>query len=492
MSDIHLDISAGRERGAVFPLEETPLRIGLLGDWTARGSRNQGEGALADRRPLPLDRDTVEALLSRLAPELVLRLDPDTPPLTLRIRSLEDFHPDQLFARLPAFQALRALRQRLLDPTTFRATARVLTGEHLVPSSEPAPSGGDLLASIIDQATPVSTADALASSGGDLHSFIRQIIRPHLVPDPDPRQGTLVAQVDAAVSATMRAILHHPEFQALEALWRVADLLAYRLETSSQLRLEIIALSRADLAAALPPGGDPAESPLFRLLARHAQDCPWSLFATAFTFGAQPEEVEQLAQLAAIGQLLKAPWLASAHPRLLGTESLAITPDPRDWKPAPDPWWEAFRGTALARSVGLVLPRFLVRQPYGRGFESCERFAFEEFDGEPFHEQYLWGPPAFAVALLLGQGFADRGWGLAQGFDPELSGLPLVVRGKGVNAEAVACGETLLTERAAGRILDRGIMPLASLKAQDRVRLIRLQSVARPFSPLAGRWDPSV
>jgi hypothetical protein len=66
------------------------------------------------------------------------------------------------------------------------------------------------------------------------------------------------------------------------------------------------------------------------------------------------------------------------------------------------------------------------------------------------------------------------------------------VRGKGVDAEAVPCGETLLTERAAGRILDRGIMPLASLKAQDRVRLIRLQSVARPFAPLAGRWDRGV
>jgi len=489
VSDIHLDISAGRERGPAVPLEETPFRIALVGDWSARGSRGLSDGTLADRRPLSLDRDTVEELLTRLSPELVLKLDPDTPPLTLRIRSLDDFHPDQLFARLPAFQALRALRQRLLDPATFRAAARALSGAHAVPASAGPVPDGDLLAAIVDQATPPNAADALANSGGDLHAFIRQIIRPHLVPDPDPRQGTLVAQVDAAVGATMRAILHHPEFQALEALWRVADLLAYRVETSSRLRLELYDISRADLVGALPSGGDPAESPLFRMLARHGQDVPWSLLAAAFTFGPAPGEVEQLAQLAAVGQLLKAPWVAAASPRLLGADSLAFTPDPRDWKPAPDPAWEAFRGTAIARSIGLALPRFLVRQPYGRGFETCERFAFEEFDGEPFHEQYLWGPPAFAVALLLAQGFAERGWGLVQGFDPELSGLPLVVRGKGVAAEAVPCGETLLTERAAGRIIDRGIMPLASLKEQDRVRLIRLQSVARPFAPLAGRWD---
>ncbi|HXI19842.1 MAG TPA: type VI secretion system contractile sheath large subunit, partial [Gemmatimonadales bacterium] len=350
-------------------------------------------------------------------------------------------------------------------------------------------SGGEaILAAILDEAVPVTGDEAMARSGGDLQAFIRQVMRPHLVPNPDPRQGELVAQTDAALSATMRAILHHPAFQGVEGLWRALELLVYRLETTSELQVHLLDISAAELAAALPPDGDPQASPFYRILVRHAEEAPWSVLAGAFTFGTAPGDIERLAQLAAIGQLLGAPWLAGAAPDLVGADSLATSPDPRDWKSASDPTWEAFRGTALARSVGLVLPRFLLRLPYGKQYESCERFAFEEFDGDPFHEQFLWGPPGFGVALLLGQAFAERGWGLAQAFEPEIGGLPYVVLGRGAEAEAVPCAETLLTERAASRILDRGIMPLASLKDQDRVRLIRLQSVARPLAPLAGRW----
>jgi type VI secretion system ImpC/EvpB family protein/type VI secretion system ImpB/VipA family protein len=470
------------------PLDEVPFRVALIGDFSGRGSRGIVESAdrLAGRRVFRVDRDDLDLVLRKLAPAVRLELEPGA-AITVQLSGMDDFHPDQLLHRLPAFQALRALRQRLLDPSTFRDTAAALTGERPA-LKPPAPGEAGILSAILEEAVPATGAEAMAQSGGDLQAFIRQVMRPHLVPNPDPRQGQLVAQTDAALSATMRAVLHHADFQALEALWRAVELLAFRLDTGSDLQLHLVDLSAAELTAALPADGDPSASPLYRLLAGQAREAPWAVLAGAFTFGADSADVERLAQLAAIGHLLGAPWIAAAHPRLVGADSLAVSPDPRDWKPAADPAWEAFRGLALARSVGLVLPRFLLRPPYGRRFETCERFQFEEFDEEPFHEQYLWGPPAFAVALLLARAFSERGWGLAQAIEPELEGLPFVVFGRGAEAEAVPCAEALLTERAASRILDRGIMPLATLKDQDRIRLIRLQSVARPLAPLAARW----
>jgi type VI secretion system protein ImpC len=47
----------------------------------------------------------------------------------------------------------------------------------------------------------------------------------------------------------------------------------------------------------------------------------------------------------------------------------------------------------------------------------------------------------------------------------------------------------LLTEDAAEAILDRGLMPLMSIKAADTIRMPRFQSIAMPFAPLAGRWS---
>ena len=45
-----------------------------------------------------------------------------------------------------------------------------------------------------------------------------------------------------------------------------------------------------------------------------------------------------------------------------------------------------------------------------------------------------------------------------------------------------------MTQRAAEKISDAGIMPLASMKGEDRVRLLGVRSVASPAASLVGRW----
>jgi predicted component of type VI protein secretion system len=51
------------------------------------------------------------------------------------------------------------------------------------------------------------------------------------------------------------------------------------------------------------------------------------------------------------------------------------------------------------------------------------------------------------------------------------------------------CAEVLMTQTAAEEMLEKGFMPLASLKEQPVVRLVRFQSVTDPPSALAGRWN---
>lgn len=477
MSDFTLDITAGRDRSTPEPIEPQPFRIALLGDWSGRGSRGIVEPAakIAARQPHRVDRDDLDEVLEDLAPVLSLRLEGDAPPLVIRFAALDDFHPDQLYARLPIFQALRDLRTRLSDPKEFPAAAREMSGEAPPPPPR-APSGGSLLDSILDEASPPDVNEALANSGGDLHTFLQQILRPHLIPRADPRQADLIAQVDAAAGATLRAILHHPAYQALEALWRSADLLVRRVDTSSDLRLELIDLTEAELNAALPPGGDPQVSPLCLLLSRQSQGAPWGLLAGAFVLGGDdPNGIERMAQLAAIGHLHRAPWIGGADPELVGST---------------EPGWSALRASPLAQSLGLVFPRFILRLPYGRNFDPSESLSFEEVTSDSPPDHYLWGPSAFAVALILGQAFAEAGgWHLTGSIDPEIGGLAHVVHGRGPNAVAIPCAEVLMTVQVGDNLMDRGFMPLASLKGQDRIRLLRLQSVAAPLAALAGRWS---
>lgn len=486
MSHANLDVNPSQAPEPAQPLDDTPFRIAVIGDFSGRASRDADEsGPELTRRPAwRVDRDDLDQVMKEIGPALRLTLA-DGDSLLIRFASLDDFHPDRLFERLPLFQALRDLRQRLSNASTFKAAAAELAGGSAPPQSGKRMSGGSLLGDILDEASPPDVEETLAEAGGDLHGFIQRVLKPHLIPNPDPRQSEMVAQVDAAASSTLRSILHSPAYQALESLWRSTDLLVRQVETSADLKILLIDVSEPELRVALPAGGDPAASPLLRLLANYTDPEPWSLLIGAFTFGGSAEEVDRLAQLAAVGMVLKAPWISGANPGLAGVgEEMGET---STWN-APGPGWAAFRTTTLSRSLGLVLPRFLARLPYGKGLEECERFPFEELGPGAPASKFLWGHPAIVVAAILGRSFAEHGWSLMRGLEPEVSGLPVGSIGRGAAAQAVGPGEALLSVRAADALMDRGFMALAPLKESDRVRLVRLQSCASPIAALAGRW----
>ena len=486
---VGLDVNAGRETAEAVPLPETPFRIAILGDFSGRGNRGVVEtgAALAVRRARQVDRDDLDEVLAATAPVLHLPAG-DDPATRMQIRfgELDDFHPDRLYERLPVFQSLREVRNRLADPATFAATARRLGGGDAVPPPAASTKGADILEQILDEATPA--AELFDSSGGDLYGFIQRVLRPHLVPNPDPRQPQMLGEIDAGVSATMRTILHHPDFQALEALWRSIFLLVRRLDTGAELQLHLIDLSAAELAADLDPARDPRGSGVYQLLAKTAAEQPWSLLIGAYSFGADGGDLARLGHVAAIGRLLGAPWISGAAPSLFGSASLADTPDPAEWSTDEIAGWATLRALPQAPSLGLVAPRFLVRLPYGKDTEACDRFAFEECSSPPAHDEYLWGNPALLCALLLGEAFAEAAWDLKQAVRGEVAGLPLHLYRVDGETRATPCAETLLTELAGARLLERGIMPLATMKDSDTVRILRLQSVAEPLRALAGRW----
>jgi type VI secretion system protein ImpC len=277
----------------------------------------------------------------------------------------------------------------------------------------------------------------------------------------------------------MRAILGHPGFQALEAAWRSVFFLLQRLETGVQLKLYLIDVTRDELLdAAL----------LRRPLARDG----WSAAACLHSFAPAENDCTALAGLAVLAREAGGPVLAGIHPRLMGCESMAATPDPDDWKrPLDEPSlraWRQLRSHPDARWLGLAMPRILLRLPYGRATSPAESFDFEEMPQPPLHEAYLWGSPAIAIVCLLGQAFSARGWQLHPGLRNQIEGLPVHTYRVGGEPRMTPPAETWLTDRVADRILDQGVMPLASSRNSGLILLVRSQSIADPPRPLAGPW----
>jgi type VI secretion system protein ImpC len=500
-----IKLTAGGAGSPAVPDEDTPFCIVLMGDFSGRSSRDHAETDLANRRAMAIDRDNFDEVLARWKPRVSLTL------LTMQFSELDDFHPDRVFERAGIFSRLREARLRLQDPATFAAAAEELG---VKPGSQPSPtpsapagsadavvsgivqSSGGLLDEIVEHSQGPSARSRPARAPDELQRFVRRVTEPHLVAAADPRQAELLAVIDRALSAQMRALLHVPDFQALEAAWRAVFFLVRRVETSPQLKLYLIDISKEELAADVMSSPDLRASGAYRLLVEKTVGTlgaePWALIAGNYTFGPEREDAELLGRLAKIAAAAGAPFLAAASPRLLGCASLATAPHPRDWKLTPDAEgaaaWAALRGLPEATAIGLALPRFLLRLPYGKKTDAIESFDFEEMPEAPAHEDYLWGNPAFACALLLAQSFSEHGWALRPGEHAQIDGLPLHVYQRDGESELQPSSEVLLTENAAARILERGIMPLVTLKGRDAVRLVRFQSIADPPRALAGRW----
>jgi type VI secretion system protein ImpC len=500
-----VNLRATAEEPDSHPTSETPFCIAILGDFSGRASRGIADlKTLGERRPYLIDRDNFDEVLSKLGVELHLPSGGDA-PLVFRFSELEDFHPDRLLEN-EAFQQLRRLRDRLQDPDRFVAVANEVG---LLPSQRPnkppstdeprrvvAPNPVRLASSrsLLDEMIEETESRGLEPSRqkDSVHDFARQLAEKYAVRAPDARQPEVIAAVDRAIGDALRAILHHPAFQALEAVWRATFLLVRSLDTNSRLRLYLVDITRDELIADLSASAEVRESALYRFFVEKGIQTPganpWSLIVGNYQFGGDGEDLECLSRLAKVAQSAGAVFLAEANSILLGCNSLADTP--RDWKGTPNAdSWAGLRSLPEAVSLALALPRFLLRLPYGRKTSPLESIEFEEFPSVPVHREYLWGNPAFAISVLLGQSFSEAGWEMEPSLVAQLNNLPLHVHGAPGDSGSTPCAEVLLTDEAVERILDLGLIPLIAYKGRDSVRVGRFQPVADGRRPLAGRWE---
>ncbi|MFZ1160605.1 MAG: type VI secretion system contractile sheath large subunit [Candidatus Sulfotelmatobacter sp.] len=481
------------------PLPETPFRILLLGDFSGTGPKKP----LPSRKPVQVDRDNFDEVLAAFHPALQINLG-DEEIVTVQFSDLDDFHPDRLLERVAMFRKLREMRARLANPATFADAAaefglRGATPKlpEAAPAATPQPSPlalGSLLDDMIEQTE--ARAQTRPPAESDLQKFVRRVTEPHLVSAADPQQSEILALIDRALGAQMRALLHVPKFQALEAAWRAVFLLVRRIDTDEMLKLYLVDLSENELTADLNSTPDLRSTFTCRLLAGDAINAfggePWAAIVGNYSFSATRAHAESLGRVAKIAHAAGAPFLAAASPSLLGCKSFSATPNARDWTAPSDSEgasaWSALRALPEADAVGLAVPRFLLRLPYGRETDPIDSFSFEEMPSEPEHEDYLWGNPAFVCALLLAQSFGESGWDLRPGQRSELDRLPVHIYQHEGASEVKPCAEAQMTLDTADQIMECGLMPLASIKGKDEVRLIRFQSIAQPLRALAARW----
>jgi type VI secretion system protein ImpC len=471
-------------RGRARRLDDESSRVLVIADLS--GAARRPERTLASARIDRISVDDFEAKLRRLQPRVSIAGAAGSEQ-TLTFESITDFHPDQLYDRLELSAAI---------PPAGRDSPAVVAPQ-LTAAAVASGEASDFARLLGRAPAPKSSPAARPAAPGALDQLLRDLVAPHLVPEPALAQPGAEAAILEAKSDALRRVLHAPAFQRLEASWRGLRWLVFENALAGGLEVFVLDASRADLVEDLRAcGGELERSQLYRLLvqAQSGPDgVPLSLVIGDYTFGGSDEDVSLLAGLGAAAAQAGGCFLGGAEPELWGARDLAREPERGFWS-KPEEVQSAqvalLRASAVAPFIGLCMPRVLGRVPYGERSDPIDRFDFSELPPDPEHEQFLWINAAYACAQLILAGVAERGWDTGPGSVLDLGDLPHA-RYQAAGGNAIKpCAEVHLDEASAAHVLHCGLMPLMSYRNRNAVRLARLQSIASPAASLALRSTP--
>ena len=186
----------------------------------------------------------------------------------------------------------------------------------------------------------------------------------------------------------------------------------------------------------------------------------WNYVAADYYFGRDDIDMDVLGRISLLAGSTGARFLSAA------------TPKPEEWL-NPSPGYDEIRRMPEADCVGLALPRWIARIPYGKKAGEIDLFEFEEMPkkGEPPHEHYCWTNPVYALAYLIAQDHATGEEAL------NVHRLPAHVYKDGGESIVKPCAEYLMTNKDCEQLISHGLMPLVSMKGQDWVRLAGMRAI---------------
>ena len=302
------------------------------------------------------------------------------------------------------------------------------------------------------------------------------------------------AEIDMRMSDQLNLVLHHPEFQALEASWRGLNFLVRGVQADPSLKIRLFNISLQELGRTLRKfrGAAWDHSPIFKKIYEEEYGQlggePFGVLIGDYYFDHHPRNIQVLTDMAGVAAAAHVPFIAGAAPSLTQMESWAELANPRDltriFQTPEYVAWRALRDTEDARYVGLCMPRMLSRLPYGAATDPVDDFAFEEVCEGPDTTAYAWANPAFAMGANIARAFSLYGWctrihGIETG--GIVDDLPILYFETADGAvDTRSCTEIALNERREAELSRLGLIPLVFRKNTSVAAFLSAHSLQKP------------
>jgi len=265
-------------------------------------------------------------------------------------------------------------------------------------------------------------------------------------------------------------------------------------ETDEMLKIRVLNISKKDMSKTLKKFKGTAwdQSPIFKKVYEDEYGQfggePYGTLVADYHFDHSPPDVELLGEMSKIAAAAHAPLITGAKPTLFQMDSWSELSNPRDltkiFQTPEYAAWRSLRESEDAKYVGLAMPRFLGRLPYGAKTEPVEDFAFEEDTEGADSEKYAWVNAAYGMAVNINRSFKTYGWcsrirGIESG--GALEGLPshtFPTDDGGVDQKCPT--EIAISDRREAELAKNGMMPLIHRKNSDLAAFIGAQSLHKP------------
>ncbi|WP_028310748.1 type VI secretion system contractile sheath large subunit [Derxia gummosa] len=304
----------------------------------------------------------------------------------------------------------------------------------------------------------------------------------------------MIAAIDGKLSEQINLIIHHEDFQKLEGAWRGLHYLVNNTETDEQLKIRVMNIGKADLGKTLKrfKGTNWDQSPVFKKIYEEEYGQfggePYGCLVGDYYFDQSPPDIELLGELAKTCAAAHTPFITGASPTIMQMDSWQELANPRDLSKiftTPEyTAWRSLRESEDSKYIGLTMPRFLSRLPYGARSNPVEAFDFEEDTGAADHNRYTWANASYAMAVNINRSFKEYGWctrirGIESG--GAVQGLPahsFPTDDGGVDMKCPT--EIAISDRREGELAKNGFMPLVHRKNSDFAAFIGAQSLHKP------------
>ena len=351
-------------------------------------------------------------------------------------------------------------------------------------------------ASLLNKEFKPQTENAKSEIESAVHILAQQALASSKLIRTDVAEtiNAMVAEIDRKMSEQINQILHNEDFQKLEGAWRGLHYLVNNSETDDQLKIRVMNISKKDLHKTLKryKGAAWDQSPIFKKTYEEEYGTlggePFGCLVGDYYFDHSPVDVEILGEMSKVAAAAHAPFIAASSPTLFQMETWQELSNPRDLTKifsVPEyAGWRSLRESEDARYLGLCMPRFLARTPYGAKTNPVEEFNFEEDAASSDSKKYTWANAAYAMAVNINRSFKQYGWcsrirGIESGGAVE--GLPTHTFPTDDGGVDIKCPtEIAISDRREAELAKNGFMPLVYKKNSDFAAFIGAQSLQKP------------